>query len=260
MPAFTQPKPQHNLQFDSLAKRWDEAIPLGNGWLGALIWQKGNKLRMSLDRVDLWDDRPMPEIDKLKFDWVKEKVRLNQYDSVQKIGDEPYEKYAAPTKIPGAAIEINMASFGKVTSSTLDIKTAIATIKWNSGIEMESYVSAVSNNGIFILKNVTGDLGIDLIPPSYNSGKEGTTGNSVEGIGLERLGYKKGNLIKGKRVLQYFQPCYGSMAYVVNVSLEYLPHEIRGNWRIDILDTKKLNSSAESFDTTKASHLKWWND
>ena len=34
-------KPEHNLLFDSLPKRWDEAIPLGNGMLGALIWQKG---------------------------------------------------------------------------------------------------------------------------------------------------------------------------------------------------------------------------
>ena len=57
---FSQPISQHNLVFDSLAKRWDEGIPLGNGWLGALIWQKDNKIRMSLDRVDLWDDRPMP--------------------------------------------------------------------------------------------------------------------------------------------------------------------------------------------------------
>ena len=93
--SFSQPKPQHNLVFDTLAKRWDEGIPLGNGWLGVLIWQKNNKLRMSLDRVDLWDDRPMPEIDKLKFKWVVEKVKLNQYDSVQKIGDDPYNKYPA---------------------------------------------------------------------------------------------------------------------------------------------------------------------
>ena len=106
--AISQPKLHHNLVFDSLAKRWDEGIPLGNGWLGVLIWQKNNKLRMSLDRVDLWDDRPMPEIDKLKFKWVVEKVKLNQYDSVQKIGDEPYEKYPAPTKIPGAAIEFDL--------------------------------------------------------------------------------------------------------------------------------------------------------
>jgi alpha-L-fucosidase 2 len=42
---LAQPRKEHNLVFDSLAKRWDEAIPLGNGWLGALIWQKENKIR-----------------------------------------------------------------------------------------------------------------------------------------------------------------------------------------------------------------------
>jgi len=30
----------HDLYFEKLAARWDEAIPLGNGMLGALIWQK----------------------------------------------------------------------------------------------------------------------------------------------------------------------------------------------------------------------------
>ncbi len=89
---FAQPKPQHNLALDSLATRWDEGIPLGNGWLGALIWKKEKKLRISLDRVDLWDDRPMPDIDKLKFSWVVKQVDHNDYDTVQKLGDLPYEK------------------------------------------------------------------------------------------------------------------------------------------------------------------------
>ncbi|MEP6927482.1 MAG: hypothetical protein ABI834_07590 [Ginsengibacter sp.] len=59
---IAQPKSEHNLKFDSLAKRWDEGIPLGNGWLGALVWQKGNNIRVSLDRVDLWDDRGLVAI------------------------------------------------------------------------------------------------------------------------------------------------------------------------------------------------------
>lgn len=257
-----QPKPQHNLFFDSLAKRWDEGIPLGNGWLGALIWQKGDKLRMSLDRVDLWDDRPMPDIDKLKFSWVVEKVKLNQYDSVQKIGDEPYEKFAAPTKIPGAALELDIASFGKIKSATLDIKTAIAKIKWESGIELETYISAVSNNGVFIVRNLINELDINLIPPPYNSEKKGSQGNSVEGQGLERLGYAKGNLIKEKRSLQYYQPCNDNMAYVVSVSLTYLKNEVRGVWSILKIDNKNIlsNTIPGSFDTTKASHINWWND
>ena len=49
---------EHDLVFDSLAKSWDEGIPLGNGIIGALIWQKGDNLRMSLDNVTLWDYAP----------------------------------------------------------------------------------------------------------------------------------------------------------------------------------------------------------
>lgn len=47
------------LKFNKLASTWDEAIPFGNGMLGALVWQKENNLRISLDRADLWDLRPM---------------------------------------------------------------------------------------------------------------------------------------------------------------------------------------------------------
>ena len=50
---------EHDLYFNELAKSWDEGIPLGNGMLVALVWEKGNNLRISLDRADLWDLRPM---------------------------------------------------------------------------------------------------------------------------------------------------------------------------------------------------------
>ena len=49
----SQPRAYHNLYFDSLATRWDEGIPLGNGWLGALIWKKGNNLRLTTERTIL---------------------------------------------------------------------------------------------------------------------------------------------------------------------------------------------------------------
>ncbi|MCK5729541.1 MAG: hypothetical protein KAH68_00615 [Draconibacterium sp.] len=34
----------HNLEFHELAQVWDEAIPLRNGMVGTLIWQKEGKL------------------------------------------------------------------------------------------------------------------------------------------------------------------------------------------------------------------------
>ncbi|MEI7525113.1 MAG: hypothetical protein WCJ95_12325, partial [Mariniphaga sp.] len=55
---------KYNLEFPRLSTSWDEGIPLGNGMLGALIWQKDDHLRFSLDRADLWDLRPMENLSK----------------------------------------------------------------------------------------------------------------------------------------------------------------------------------------------------
>jgi alpha-L-fucosidase 2 len=49
-----------NLKLMAPIDTWDEAIPLGNGLQGALIWGEGGTLRLSLDRGDLWDERPAP--------------------------------------------------------------------------------------------------------------------------------------------------------------------------------------------------------
>lgn len=262
---LAQPKPERNLVFDSLATRWDEAIPLGNGWLGALIWQKGDQLRISLDRVDLWDDRPMPEIDQLKFNWVIEKVKLNQYDSVQKLGDEPYEKYAAPTKIPGAAIEFDLSKIGKVVSNTLDINTGLSSIKFTNGVVFNNYIHAVDQVGYFGFENLvlSKEMPIEIKVPNYNTGHAGTMGNSVEGIGLEKLGYSKGTIIKKSNSILYHQPTWNGNYYEVAVQWQNFPgNKIIGQWTITnnkpavlpILNSKRKEP------THWPSHLKWWSD
>jgi alpha-L-fucosidase 2 len=260
--AQSQPRKEHNLIFDSLAKRWDEAIPLGNGWLGALIWQKGDKLRMSLDRVDLWDDRPMPEIDKLKFSWVVEQVKKGQYDTVQKLGDEPYEKYAAPTKIPGAAIEFDLNKIGKVVSNELDIKMGLSEIKFENGIIFRNYIHAGSQVGYFGFEKLSSIIP-ELIIPNYNTGKEGTTGSSVEGLGLETLGYKKGVITKTSTSIRYHQPTWSNNYYEVLIKW-YKPsgNQLIGQWTIsnNKLAVLKDPDFKLKEPTGWPSHIKWWND
>jgi alpha-L-fucosidase 2 len=259
-----QPGKEHNLLFDSLAGRWDEAIPLGNGWLGALIWQKNNKIRLSLDRVDLWDERPMPEIDKLTYKWVREKVKLNQYDSVQKRGDEPYEKYPAPTKIPGAALEFDMERLGKVISNELDINTGLSVIKFENGVLFNNYVHASKLVGYFGWENVPEDIiNPELIIPNYNSGKKGIEGNSVEGQGLEQLGYKKGTIIKAAGSILYHQPTWQNNYYEVLVKWNRMPgNKIIGQWTISNNKPAMLPDIQSSLKepTYWPSHIQWWED
>ncbi len=261
--ATAQPVKNYDLHFDSLAKRWDEAIPIGNGWLGALIWQKGNNLRISLDRVDIWDDRPMPEIDKLTFKWVQEKIKLNQYDAVQKTGDEPYETNAAPSKIPGAAIEFDLTKLGRVISNDLNIATGLSVIRFENGTSFNNYIHAVEQVGYFSFENIKEEVLPDLIPPFYFSGSTGSNGNSTEGKGLERLGYKKGSIIKTANSIRYHQPTWSGNYYEVLIRWQSISkNHIIGQWTISNNQTAKLPLlNKRSVEPTHwPSHARWWKD
>ena len=266
-----QPATHHNLTFDALANRWDEAMPLGNGWLGALVWQKENNVRLSLDRVDLWDDRPMPEIDKLRFKWVVEQVKKGQYAPVQKMGDEPYEKYSAPTKIPGAAIEFNCTPFGKVIYNELDIKQAVSVIKFKNGVVFNNYVHAVNEIGYFSIENLPlqpesinkKEFIPELIIPRYNSLNSNKDDNSHAGEGLQTLGYKKGNVTKLKNSIRYHQPTWGENYYEVLVQWKKITAtNIIGSWTISI--NKKAFLPALNLPSKEPSgwplHKKWWSN
>ena len=60
-PAVVPPAENNLLQLSAPIKSWDEAIPLGNGLMGGLLWGGDNVVRLSLDRGDLWDERPHHE-------------------------------------------------------------------------------------------------------------------------------------------------------------------------------------------------------
>ncbi len=262
VPSFAQPTAKDNLVFNSLAQRWDEAIPLGNGWLGALVWQKENKLRLSLDRVDLWDDRPMPEIDKLKFRWVTEQVKKGAYDTVQEIGDAPYDTYPAPTKIPGAALEFETKSLGKVISNVLDIKTAVNTIRFENGAVIKNYIHATNEIGYFSFENCNEAILPEIKIPSYHSGSKGTAGNTVEGQGLERLGYTAGAIEKGNNFLRYHQPTYNGGYYEVLVQWIKAGKGISGEWTITKNKKAVLSTAPSSQKITTAwnTHVAWWSN
>lgn len=259
-----QPRPYHNLVFNKLATRWDEAMPLGNGWLGALVWQKENRLRISLARADLWDDRPMPKIDQMTFKWVQEKLRLNQYDSVQQMGDAPYETYPAPTKIPAAALEFDISGFEGVQSNTLDLKSALNKVVFSNKVIVNNYVHAVNNIGYFGFENCSGwNIEPRLSVPQYVKNGVGKTGNSVEGQGLERLGYKAGVIATTNNSIRYRQPTWNNNFYEVLVEWKWFsPGLLIGQWTISVnkaATLPPLNPKLKE-PTGWPAHVQWWNN
>lgn len=116
--------------FNSLADRWDEGIPLGNATVGTLVWQKEDALRFSLDRTDLWDLRSNDSLsgDNYRFAWVKQHIREKNYLPVQQKFDHPYDRNAAPSKIPGAAIEFPLAQLGTPSQVRLFLNNALCEV------------------------------------------------------------------------------------------------------------------------------------
>ena len=244
---------RHHLVLDSLPARWDEALPLGNGQLGVLVWEKNGKLRLSLDRADLWDDRSMPGIDQLSFDLVVEKVKARQYKDIQALGDEPYETYPAPTKLPGAALEFDLTSLGDVQRAELDISTGQVSLSFSGGASFRTYVHAEKDYGYFEWKNLPAELLPALMPPNYHTGKDGSTGNSVEGQGLERLGYAKGDVARSPGSLRYRQPTWGQGFYEALVSWQGSNGTLSGFWTLSNGKPARLPGSADS-----STHQAWW--
>jgi hypothetical protein len=146
----------NDLVFSKLATSWDEAIPLGNGMLGSLVWQKDNNLRFSLDRADLWDLRPMENLSKPEFSykWVQEQVKKNNYKVVQEMFDAPYDQLPAPSKIPGAALEFNTQNLGEVARVKLTLNNALCEVKWENGATLETFVHASQPSGWFRFEGV----------------------------------------------------------------------------------------------------------
>ncbi len=79
--------PSRYVHATDLAKRWDEGMPLGNGLMGALVWNKNERIRFALDH--------------------------------------PYDREPAPTKIPGAAIEIPHSIVGYLCARFLVAKNSL---------------------------------------------------------------------------------------------------------------------------------------
>ncbi|TBO35960.1 glycosyl hydrolase family 95 catalytic domain-containing protein [Pedobacter kyonggii] len=261
---YAQSLKPYNLSFPKLANKWDEAMPLGNGMLGVLIWEKNKKLRLSLDRANLWDERKALDISKLNFKWVEEQVHQNNYAAVQKIGDEPYNSSPYPTKLPAAAMEFDIAKLGKVVSNELDIETALNTVKFENGTVFTCYIHAKQQQGYFSFENLKSTTIIpNLIVHNYANNLIEKGDNSHAGEGLQKLGYAKGTVTNTVNSVRYRQPTYQGHYYEVLVQWKIMENgNVIGSWTISNDKAAKLPgiSSTAKEPTGWDSHTKWWKD
>ncbi len=262
----------HDLHFENLANTWDEAIPLGNGIVGALIWEKEGKLRFSLDRADLWDLRPMENLKapEWKYSWVYEQWKNDTYKEVQDRFDVPYDKSPAPSKIPGAGLEFDISSLGEIASVHLYIKNAICKVKWKNGARLLTFVHATEPMGWYLFEGLNEPLPFELIPPDYNTPGKNIEESPVTGQDLRRLEYPEGKLSKNENATTYLQEGWGGFKYQVHAEHTIDAQSVIGTWSIssefpdwkktpramDFVKEQRQKGLSEAF----KSHSKWWDE
>jgi alpha-L-fucosidase 2 len=219
VPTHREPAVRHNLHYEQPALVWDEAFPLGNGLLGALVWGDGRPVRISLDRTDLWDLRPVPEFGSQNYSyetmrqWVSQK-RLND---LHRLYDAPYHN-PGPTKIPAGRIEVSIGDEISFDGATLSLAEAVATLQFKNGGKVRVFVHACRPVG-FILVDCPGRATFTLLPPPFASEatQDPNADRIVQGQELSSLGYKVPVEVKGNDWAGFLQEGWGGFKFAVAV-------------------------------------------
>ncbi len=266
--AGAEPRPEHGLRYTTPALVWDEAMPLGNGLLGALVWGDGKPLRISLDRTDLWDLRPVPEFHspeysyKLMRQWVKE----GRIEDLHRLYDKPYG-YPGPTKIPAGRIELTLDEDRSFQSAALDIAKADAEVQFGEGVVARVLVHATEPLGVIY---VTGKpAAVRLIAPPF-AGKvtEEAGANKISAGDLATLRYDAPVQQSGEKWTGYLQKGWGDFRFAVALVWRSSGRDWLGVWSIctskdsaDPLTAARKRCEAaldEGLDKLAREHEQWW--
>ena len=261
-------KKQYDVLSDKSILNWDEAIPLGNGRLGTLVYGNG-PIRLSVDRTDLWDNRQHPLTQDpgfnfqnlvrlvrsgLEEDW-KESQRI--FESINRL---PY-----PTKLTAGRIELDFGITTDRISSYLSLRDAVATVQVDGGKvgRAEIFMSATEFVGV---ARIYGDYSLGLRLPKYLSeeAEKGQLENSV----TKSLGYPPAEIITDGEFTYYKQQTltntsfgivvltkkcdgYSELYYTVASSLDAPDY-------IEYAKGELLRTAQIGYDALKRKHVRWW--
>jgi alpha-L-fucosidase 2 len=181
------PAPPSVLRLAAPIDSWDEAVPLGNGLSGGLLWGSGSTLRLSLDRGDLWDERPAKGYDPRKFNYAKllKLKAAGKYDEMNRVLDAPYAE-PFPTKLPAGRIEFDLDPAIKLSAFSLDLAGAEAQADSGTGIVATAFFHA--DRPVALIRFPRGLKGVRLLSTgdvarAAHGPKEASSGGGTAGLG-----------------------------------------------------------------------------
>ncbi len=206
------PSDESNLHFKKPISSWDEALPLGNGLLGCLIWGKSNALRFSLDRGDIWDRRISQKIKSSDFTYKRlvELAKKGESEKITEIFDSIYSD-ATPTKLPAGKIIFNFGDAKKLESSLI-LSDAHAQVKmsYDNGkkINLKSFIHAEKNIGFIEVDCKRDEFGISVENPQFGligEAEETVAERDISAGSLKRIKYEPASFYNGDDFTGFIQ-------------------------------------------------------
>jgi len=244
-------------------------MPLGNGLLGALVWGDGQPLRISLDRTDLWDLRPVPEFhtEEYSYAMMRKWVAEGRIEDLHRLYDDPYG-HPGPTKIPAGRIELLLGADVGFQSAALDIAKAVTNVRFTGGRTAEVFVHATKPFGMVRITSGRPDSFKLLAPPFAEEIAEEAGAGKISAGDLATLRYKAPEIHTGDGWTGYLQEGWGGFRFAVVLMWQKNGQDWVGTWSVATSNEssdplKKARQTCEraqrrGFNAMHAEHCQWW--
>ncbi len=247
-----------NITASGEIKNWDEALPLGNGVTGCLVYGK-NPLKLAFDRIDLWDTRENPVTREKGFNY-KNLVALatsknkDDWAEFTRLFDDVYTSKPYPTKITAGRAEINFERNIADVCSSVDIKKAVAAVNEKHGERLAMFF--VHQKSDLFVGRLFENFTLDIVAPKYLF--DATVG----------LNYPQGQIFHYENGMCYLQetPCnfvWGIFTFQKKTAdgIELFVAVRKGLNKDKLLadSLTELNSAAEAgYDVLHKQHVSGW--
>jgi alpha-L-fucosidase 2 len=226
--------------------------------MGMLLWGEGNHIRLSLDRGDLWDERPSKRFSEVKagFTWknMQRLVGENRMAEFDDIFDSNYDYNGSPTKLPAGRVELLLDPSQTAQSFDLNLARAEAGIGFSSGASARAFVDADNISHPLAMLRISGpDLReVRLKVP-----------DSVKG-----LGYPTAVLGEREGIRWFEQKTLDQLSYAVCVGWKRVADETllavtvetddRGKSAVAAAKSRVESALAAGYQKLFKKHEQWW--
>lgn len=252
---------QHDLIYEKTPDAWIDGVPLGNGYIGAMIWGNGNPLKITLDKSDLWEIRePLHDKEKYKYSNIRELVEKQRFDEVEDIvftlPADDCGNIPNPTKLPLPRLEIKGMEW---TDGRLRLCDAVfETAGWSCFVHAEKNLLVINSVNAGNI-SVSADYPADKEFAEQTSFGEKDVKSILKQWGYPDLEYGTSGKVKWVRQNFPFGGCYvvgwalheGMFLLSISSSRE---HADPLKAIIDLLDANS------QYNILYSEHSKWWRE